>query len=192
MKKMNVKNLVLTAILLAIVIVLQVVATLFPSPIFKLTLVLIPISVAGILLGSTIAGFLGFVFGIIVILSGDAAYFMGFNAIATVIIVLLKGTMSGYGSGIVYRLIKNKNIRIAKYAASIITPIINTGIFAIGVILFLMPAVEPLVSDGGNAYTYLFTIMIGSNFLIEMLISVILSPTVSRICEIGMKNFDIQ
>lgn len=192
MKKMNVKSLVLIAILLAIVIVLQVVATLFPVGIFTLTLVLIPISVAAILLGPTAAGFLGLVFGIIVIASGGAAYFMGFNAIATVIIVLLKGTMAGCGSGLTYKLIKNKNKIIAKYAASIIAPIINTGIFAIGVILFLMPAVEPLISGDINAYIYLFTVMIGTNFLIEMCISVILSPTVSRICEIGINNFDIK
>lgn len=190
-ENLNVKKLVLTSILLAIVIVLQVICAFFKVGIFQFTVSLIPITIGAILCGPKTGAFLGFVFGVVILATGDAASFLVYNGFGTVITVLVKGTAAGYVSGIVYKVVKKFTKFGASIAAAIITPIVNTSLFALGVIIFLMDAMNEW-SGGQNAYAYLFLAVIGTNFIIELLITTVLSPTVNRICNIGIKQFNIE
>ncbi len=187
----NVKKLVLTSILLAIVIVLQCIGAVFKVGQFQLSFVLIPITIGAILLGPKTGFFLGFAFGLIVIITGDAAFFMSYNGFWTVVIVLLKGSVAGYLSGVVYNVLKNKSKTVGAIAASFTTTIVNTAIFALGTSLFLMDAVTD-AAGSENSVKFLFLSMIGINFLIEVAITVVLAPTINRICDIGFKNFNIE
>ena len=72
------KNLTMVAILTAITVVLQIVALVSrPFLPFSITLSLFPIVIGAALCGPVTSSWLGFAFGITVLLSGDAAAFPG-------------------------------------------------------------------------------------------------------------------
>ncbi len=188
MRNQNTQKLVLTSILLAIVIVLQCVSAVVKTGIFQISLVLIPISIGAILLGKKTGALLGIAFGLIVILTGDAAFFMSYGSLSTILIVLSKGTLAGFIVGLVYE--KIKHLKSAPIIASMLAPFINTGVFVIGTLLFLKPALEAAGTDG--AISNLFIGMIGFNFIIELIVTTILSPAVARITQIGLDKFNIK
>ena len=101
--RMDTKKLVLGAILTALVIVFQLLATFtaFFGP-FSTAIALIPIAIGAILCGPAIGAWLGFVFGIVVLASGGAALFWAFNIPGTIITVLAKGAACGFFAGWVY------------------------------------------------------------------------------------------
>ena len=99
---MSTKTLVLGAVLTALVVILQMMGASIKIGMFSISLVLIPIVIGAATCGSLIGAWLGFVFGIVVLLSGDAAPFMAITVPGTVLIVLLKGTACGYLAGLVY------------------------------------------------------------------------------------------
>ena len=75
-KKMSTKTMVLGAIMTALVIVVQLVSTYttFFGP-FSTALALIPIVIGAAMCGSGIGAWLGFVFGMVVMLTGGANLF---------------------------------------------------------------------------------------------------------------------
>ena len=94
MKKnsLKIKRLVGLATLSAIVIVLQVFSNYIQFGPVSITLALIPIVVGAILYGPGVGALLGFVWSGFILVSGQASYYMGMNALGTVITVLGKGT----------------------------------------------------------------------------------------------------
>ena len=74
------KNLTMVAILTAITVVLQIVALVSrPFLPFSITLSLFPIVIGAALCGPVTSSWLGFAFGVTVLLSGDAAAFLTVN-----------------------------------------------------------------------------------------------------------------
>ncbi len=181
----DVKKLVLTSILLAIIIILQLLSALFKIGIFQISLVAVPITIGAILLGPKTGAILGFGFGVIVLLAGDAAFFMAHGAMATVFIVLLKGTIAGMASGLIYKLFKNN--LVGSIVSSITFVITNTAIFAVGTLLFLFSALKEL--DSSNPIKNLFLVIIGVNFIIELISTILLVPATKRIIEVGNKIY---
>lgn len=188
---LNVQKLVMTSFLLAFVVVLQLFASVVKIGQFEFTLVLIPISIGAILFGPKTGALLGFIFSIIVLFQPGTQFFLDYGIIQTVIIVLSKGTLAGFTCGIVYNLLKNKSKFIGSIVASILTPIINTGIFALGTIFLLTDAMNAM-NAGDNAVIYLLTVVIGVNFIVEFIITIVLSPTINKICEIGIQKFNLE
>ena len=125
----KVRQLTLAAMLTAIVVVLQLLGSFIRFGTFSISLVLIPIVIGASLLGWQLGAWLGFVFSVVVLLSGDAAPFLAVNTFGTILTVLLKGTLAGLVSGLVYRTIADKgHPLIAVYAAAVVCPIVNTGV----------------------------------------------------------------
>ena len=81
--------------------------------VFSISVVLVPVVIGGILYGIGSGCFLGFVFGLAVLLSGDAAFYLAMSIPGTVITVLSKGILCGAASAAVYRLIHRKNEKAA-------------------------------------------------------------------------------
>ena len=75
-------------------------------------------------------------------------------------------------------------------AAAISAPITNTGIFLIGCLLFFMPTIRGWAEAMGfsNAGNYMIFGLAGLNFLIEMAISIVRSPVIVRLVQIGRKG----
>ncbi|WP_432651484.1 ECF transporter S component [Huintestinicola sp.] len=177
-----------TGILTAIVVVLQALAIGIKFGPFSVTFVLIPIVVGAALYGYKSGAWLGFVFGAVVLCT-DAAAFMAINAAGTVITVLLKGILAGLGAGLVYKLLENKNRTAAVIAAAVVCPVINTGVFLLGCVVFFLDTITEWAQGAGFASVgaYLIFGMVGLNFLVEMVSNILLSSVIVKILNIVKK-----
>lgn len=99
------KTIVGIGLFTAIVLVLQFLGGSIRFGMFSISLVLIPIVVGAAIYGWQAGAWLGFMFGVAVLLSGDAAAFLTVNAGGTILTVLVKGTTAGLCSGLMYKLI---------------------------------------------------------------------------------------
>ncbi len=189
--KKSTEVLTLGAILTAIVVVLQFVAIIFRSffPLlpFTISLVLVPIVIGAAKCGPGMGGWLGFVFGVVVLLSGDAAAFLAVNIPGTIITVLVKGTLCGLLAGLTYKALEKKNTAAAVLASSVVCPIVNTGIFFLGCLIFFLDTVKEWAlawGAGENFAKYMFLGLAGINFLVEFGINVLLNPAIHRLLKI--------
>ena len=189
--KLSTKNLVLSAILTALVIILQFMGAFIKLGPFSISLVLIPIVIGAASCGKGIGAWLGLVFGIVVLASGDAAAFLAINPLGTVITVLLKGTLSGYFAGLCYKALEKSNSTLAVVFAAIICPLTNTGIFLLGCLAFFMGTIAEWATAfgfGNNVAQYMIFVLVGANFLFELLTNIILSPIIVRLLNIRKAN----
>lgn len=177
-------------LLTALIIVLQWLAVSIRFGPFSITLVLAPIIVGAALYGWKAGAWLGFVFSVVVLLTGDAAAFLAVNIPATIVTVILKGTVAGIAAGLVYRAISRKNQLVAVIASGVTAPVVNTGIFILGCIIFFLPTVaEWGVAKGfENVFAYLFIGMAGGNFLVELAINMVLSSAIVAIINLVKKK----
>lgn len=188
-KGMSVKTMTLAAIMTALVVILQLLGSFIRFGPFAISLVLIPIVIGAATCGIAVGGWLGFVFGFIVLVSGDAAAFMAVHTVGTIITVLAKGTLSGLAAGVVYKLLSKFNVYIAVIAAAVVCPIVNTGVFILGVVVFFLETVTEwgYLEGFGGTGAYIFLGLIGGNFLFELGSNIILSPTIVRLLNIKTK-----
>jgi len=193
--RMSTETLTFGAVLTALVVILQFLAlgikAVLPFLPFTVSLVLIPIVIGAAKCGPYMGAWLGFVFGVIVLLSGDAAAFLVINPFGTIVTVLVKGTACGLVSGLVYRWIEKKQKTAAVYAAAAVCPLVNTGLFFVGCLLFFMDTVSEWAAAFGfnNVAVYMFLGLAGFNFLFEFVINVALSPVIVRALSMRkMKN----
>ena len=216
-RSMSTQTLVLGAILTALVVILQFLGAFIRFGPFSISLVLIPIVIGSATCGVGVSTWLGFVFGVVVLLSGDAAAFLVIDVVGTVLTVLIKGTAAGFVAGLTYRFIK---IALDKFSArqigvmkrryglgdccenaafsyisrnnqygavlvsAIVCPILNTGVFLLGCLLFFMGPVAEWASAAGfgeDVGKYMILGLVGGNFLFELLFNVVLSPVIVRI-----------
>lgn len=186
-KKQQTQKLVLSAVLTALVVVLQLLGTFVRFGPFAISLVLIPIVIGAATCGYKIGAWLGFVFGVVVLLSGDATAFFAINVSGTIITVLLKGTLCGLISGLVYKVIEKYNGYVAVIAAAIVCPIVNTGIFLIGCSVFFLDTIAEWGAGAGftNTASYMFLGLAGGNFIVELIANIILAPIISTIIKLN-------
>ena len=189
-KPMNVHTLTGVAIFTAIVIVLQLLGSFVRFGPFSISLVLIPIVVGSALYGPGAGAWLGFVFGMAVLLSGDAAAFLAVNAPGTVITVLVKGALAGFAAGLVFKALEKSNFWLAVICAALTCPVVNTGVFLLGCKLFFMETVTAWGKAAGfeNVGKFMILGLVGGNFLFEVLSNVILNPVTLRLIRIGRKE----
>jgi len=199
-KILNTKNLVLLALLTAIVIVLQVLAAVLPVYPFKLALVLVPVVIGSALISPLAGAWLGLVFGGVVLYTSltfsdpFVMILMSHNPFATVGIILIKGTLAGLAAGFIYRMIESKGRSIATITAAVICPAVNTGLFAAGMYIFFYPLLEQFTLDeygtinAANIAALVFIGWIGINFIFELSVNLIFSPSIVRLINYGREN----
>lgn len=108
------KKIVGIGLFTAIVLVLQFLGGSIRFGMFSISLVLVPIVVGAAIYGWQAGAWLGFVFGVAVLLSGDAGAFLAVDVGGTIITVLVKGTAAGLCSGLAYRLVLKLMNRYSK------------------------------------------------------------------------------
>lgn len=173
----------LGALFTALVIILQLIGSAIRFGPFSISLVLVPIVLGSAICGYKIGGFLGFIFGAAVLISGDAAAFLAVDVFGTILTVLVKGTLCGLAAGLVFKALCRYNTYLAVIAAAFVCPIVNTGIFLIGCLLFFMEPVTAWATALGFADVgkYMIFGLVGGNFLVEMAVNIVLSPVILRI-----------
>ena len=189
-KRFNTRKLTGLALLTAIVVILQFLGAFIRFGPFSISLVLIPIVVGAALYGVLAGAWLGFVFGLVVLLSGDAAAFLVISPIGTILVVLLKGALAGLCAGAVYKALSERNETVAVIVAAIVAPVVNTGIFLLGCLVFFLPTVTEWSQAMGfeSVGKYMILGLVGGNFLFELLFNVILSPVIVRLVRLGKKE----
>lgn len=185
-RRQQTRTLVLGAVFTALVIVLQFLGAFIRFGMFSISLVLLPIIVGAATCGYKIGAWLGFVFGVVVLLSGDATAFLTVNYWGTIVTVLVKGTLCGLVAGIVYKALAKHNQYLAVMVAAIACPIVNTGIFLLGCNFFFLETIKGWGAAAGfnNVAAYMFLGLAGGNFLFELGTNLILSPAVVRILKL--------
>ncbi len=187
LKNKSTETIVLGAILTALVIVLQLMGAFIRFGMFSISLVLIPIVIGAATCGPKVSAWLGGVFGVVVLLSGDAAAFLAIDVDGTIFTVLVKGVACGLAAGWVYKLLEKKNRYVAVIAAAVACPVVNTGVFLLGCLVFFMETVTEW-AGGSNVGAYMITGLVGFNFLFELGTNMILSPVVVRLLNIRNKE----
>lgn len=187
-KKTSIQSMVGMGILTAIVVVLQFIGSAIHFGPFSISLVLAPIIIGAALYGWKAGAWLGFVFGIMVLIT-DASAFLGISVPGTIITCIMKGVLAGAAAGIIYKLLEKKNKTLAVITAGIACPVVNTGVFLLGCVLFFLRTIESWGAAAGyeNVGKYLVFGFVGVNFLVELAINLILSTAIVRILNIVKK-----
>ena len=184
----NIRKLTYLAILSAIVFLLQIISFFMRGPVFSITFVLVPIVIGVAICGFGAGPWLGFVFGLAVLVTGDANLFLSINWYGTIITVMLKGILAGACSALVYVSLSKINKYLAVVIASVTSPIVNSGVFFLGCLVFFEDYVAS-VAGGVNTALFIITGFIGINFIIEVCVNIILVPTVYRLINIKQKVY---
>ena len=185
-KRVNTVKLVGVALFTAIVVVLQYLGSFIKFGPFSISLVLVPIVIGAALYGRTAGAWLGFVFSVVVLLQPDTALFYQANFAGTIITVLLKGTLAGFLAGVVYKALEKKNVTLAVMAAAFTCPVVNTGIFLLGSVVFFMDTIKTW-ANGTNVFVFMIVGLVGFNFLFELAVNMLLSPVIVRLIQVGTK-----
>ncbi len=194
-------NIVKLGMLIALIFVMQYIGTIISKPLtaafgIELSFVLIPIVIGAFLMGPIEGAILGLTFGVMTIVMtvtapGTMTYIL-FNErpVIFVILALTKAVGAGLGSALIYKglgkAFKGKFVYLQTVLASASAPIINTGIFVLGMGLFKETITQEW-SGGQNVFLFIIG-LIWINFLIELGINIVLSPAIVRIISIVGKN----
>ena len=189
MNSEKIHKMVGTGVLTAVVIVVYLLTMGISVGPFNITFALIPIVVGAALYGWATGGWLGLVFGAMVLFTGGANAFLVINVPGTIITVLVKGAAAGLVPGLIYSALENKNRWAATICAAAAAPIVNTGIFLLGCLAFFMGTINEWAAGAGieNAGVYMVTVFVGVNFLVELGANLLLSSVIVRIVDI-VKN----
>ena len=182
--------------MIAITIVLQIISNFVKFGPVSITLALVPIIIGAAIYGWKGGAILGFVFGLVVYLSGligwDGGTVIWFStsngvvsAIATPILVIVKGTVAGIGAGLICKAFEKKNSLLGVILAGIAAPLLNTGIFVLGwVTIFRNTRAE----DTMWAAFVAIIAAIAVNFIVELIANLALSTVLDRIIRIAGKH----
>jgi len=189
-KKMSTQKLALLALLAALVAILAYLGGFVKiGGLASISLTLIPVVVGAALCGPGAGGFLGGVAGVIFFMTADSVFWLGLSIPGTIITVMVKGILSGYFAGLVYKALEGKNRYLAVIASAIVCPVVNTGIFILGCFVFFMDTVNAgAVAEGMSIGAYILIFFVGLNFVFELLSNIILSLVILRLINLRNKN----
>lgn len=198
-KKPSASTIAKFSMLFAIIIVLQIISNYIKVGPVNVTLTLIPLVLGGIMLGVKGGTLLGFAFGLTTLIYGligiDGGFVMTlmsggpFNVILTILICLVKGTMAGFISALLFKVISKKNVVIALIVSALSAPIVNTGLFILGA-LGLNNVIGGMASANGVSTIYFLVIYCaGFNFLFEFGTTLVFAPSLTRVIKaLGVKT----
>ena len=174
------------ALMTAIIVVLQVVASFVKFGPFSITLALAPIIIGAALYGAGAGAWLGAVFGVVVLIACIAGWDAGgnilftANPLLTAALCIVKGAAAGFVSGLVFRGLSRRSPMGASIIAGIVCPVVNTGIFCVGLAVFFY---DTLVAwaGGSDLIYYIIFGLTGVNFVLELAINLVLSTVIVRV-----------
>ena len=192
-KFFSTRNIVYLAILTTLLVVLNLLGTVFKI-ITNVNLTLIPIVLGALLLGmrgglilGLISGIMTFLFGVFGIDPFTNFLFVN-HPVLTFLTCTVKITAAGVLGGLVYNLIKNENKYLATFLSAATVPVVNTAIFILGA-LTMHDSITVLADGEGVGVMYFLIILCaGVNFLIELAINVLVAPAVHTVVRVLEKR----
>lgn len=191
------KKLTYFAILTALTVVLQLVGNTVKIGIVTLNFSLIPIVLAGILLGVWYATALGAITGLIILLNCGILGADGFtnvlflsDPVMIILVCILKTAVAGLVCALLFKVLKKYNVYLAVLVAAGIVPIVNSGLFILGMLLIVPSLVNAgFIGEGANAFAVIVVGFVGLNFVFEFLLNVIMAPALYRVISVVDKSF---
>ena len=193
-RKQSILYLVELALLTAIVLVLQLTgfAVRLPFLTTPVSLVGIPTALGAMLLGPKAGAWLGFVFGaevaIVLGMLGQDPFFTGIlfqdHPILTTLLCVVKGTLAGLASGLLFKYLKKGPAFLRVILASMAVPVVNTAIFILGSYTMMDTFKSNFLGDGTGMFYFLVIGCAGVNFLCEFAINTVFSPVLHRLLDI--------
>ena len=177
----TVRNMPYIAILMAVEIVLQFLGNAIAFGPVSINLSLVPIALGAMIFGPWVGLFLGIMNAIFVLMAPSTMLFYNISVGGTLLTVLIKSTTAGFVGGLLYMLINRKNNLVATIVTSLSIPLINTGLFVVGCLIFFREFLEANSGTFANVYEFLFIGMIGWNFIFEVITSLVLIYPIYRI-----------
>ena len=182
------RRMVVLSILTALVVVLQLVASNIMIGTFPLTLTLVPVVIGSALCGPKAGAWLGSVFGVVVLImcvigvDAGGSVLWNANPFLTAVICIGKGALAGFCAGLAYKAVAKKNSLGGVITAAVVSPVVNTGTFIIGLTVLFNPILVSWAGDAGSdVITYILVVLVGVNFLLELTINLVLSTVIERI-----------
>lgn len=189
--KSDLRRLTALSLLAAIVAVLAALGNFLRIGPFPITLVLAPIIIGAAMYGPKAGAFLGGVFGVVTIITGILGWdggavmlLMSANAFWTVFFCILKGVLSGWCAGLVYKALAGKNSLAAVILAGIVCPVVNTGVFTFSMLVCFKDILSSW-AGGKDIITYILFGLTGVNFLVELAVNMILASGITTIIRYG-------
>ena len=185
-QRAKIERLVILSILTAIVAVLAYLGGFIKiGGLASISLTLIPVVLGAALCGPAAGAWLGSVSGAVFFATADAAFWFGLSVFGTIVTVLVKGALAGYLCGLAYRLLARFGKYTAVLVSAVVAPVVNTGVFLLGCLVFFLDTVTLGASgEGMTVFAYLILVFVGLNFVFELLVNLILSPALLRIIHI--------
>ena len=78
---------------------------------------------------------------------------------------------------------------VAVVLAAIACPVVNTGVFLLGCLAFFMPTITQWGAAAGfaDAGSYMIVGLVGTNFIIELGVNILLAPVCIRLIKLGKR-----
>lgn len=189
-KPLDIEKLVMLALLTAMVAVLAYLGGFIKiGGLASISLTLIPVVIGATVCGSISGAWLGGVAGAIFFATPDAAFWLGLSIHGTIITVMVKGILSGLCAGLVYKLLEKFNRYVAVVASAIVCPVVNTGIFLLGSMIFFKDTVSAgAAAESVSVGMYLIVFFVGLNFVFELITNIAVSPAMVRLIDIAKKK----
>ena len=190
------RRMVFFAMMIAITVVLQVASNFVKFGPISITLALVPVIVGAAIYGWKGGAILGFVFSLVLYLTGLIGWDGGtvifyatsngiISAIATPILIIVKGTVAGIGAGLIYKALEKKSSLLGVILAGIAAPVLNTGIFVLGTVTIFRNTLGE-----GSLGVVLAALLaaIAGNFIAELLANLVLATVINQIIVEGKKH----
>ncbi|MBR4863002.1 MAG: ECF transporter S component [Oscillospiraceae bacterium] len=177
-KKMGTRQLVLLAMLSGILLVMSYtpLGYLNIGPL-AISLNMIPVAIGAVALGPGGGAFLGAVFGITSCLqcvgiggtSAMGVILFEISPVLTIVQRLVTRVLAGFLTGVIYRLLEKRPLRISAYLAGFCAALLNTVLFMAALVLLFgnTEYLQELIA-GRNVLVFIAT-FVGINALVEML-----------------------
>ena len=190
-RQMSTQTMVTLALLTAIVAVLSYCGGFIKiGGIASISLTLIPVVIGAAMYGPLAGAWLGAVSGAVFFITPDAAFWFSLSIPGTVITVMVKGILAGLLAGLAYRVLGRFNRYLAVVVSAIVCPVVNTGVFLLGCLVFFMDTVKGgALAEGMTVGAYLIIFFVGLNFVFELLANIVASPAIVRIIDVAKKKF---
>lgn len=191
------KKITYFAVLTALTLVLQLVGNTVKIGFITLNFSLIPIVLAALLLGVWYGAALGGITGLIILLNNGILGADGFTNVLFVsdpvvitLVCILKTGVAGAISALLFKWLKKYNPYLAVFVASGVVPIINSGLFIVGMLMITDSLyASHFIAEGANALYTIVIVFVGLNFVFEFAVNVIFAPAIYRVITVIDPSF---
>ena len=152
----------------------------------SITLVLPVVVIGAALFGPLVGAWLTLIPNLIAFT--EAGIFMVYSPLGCVLTLLLKGILAGLAAGLIYKLLSGRHPVGAVTWSALAAPIINSGIFVLGCYIFIWDQLVSLAGQNGVGIGLLLFGLAGLNCIIELILNIILCPSILRVIHIFKKK----